>query len=64
MRDITISSFLCILITTQAFAQNSGNVTAGSCSPITPNNRGSITIQCSGMSDELANQLVDILNQR
>jgi hypothetical protein len=37
--------------------------TTGPCSPIAPNNSGTITIQCGGISTKFGNQLVAILNR-
>ncbi len=39
------------------------STTTGPCSPVAPNNTGTITIQCGGLSPKLGNQLVAILNR-
>lgn len=39
------------------------NETKGVCSPIAPDNRGSITINCSGFSDKQYRVLKDFLGQ-
>jgi len=45
-----------------ALAQQA-NTTTGQCSPIAPNNSGSITINCQGIPAKLGTQLVEILNR-
>jgi hypothetical protein len=45
-----------------AFAQQS-NTTSGPCSPIAPNNSGTIRIDCQGVSPRLGAQLIEILNR-
>jgi hypothetical protein len=44
-----------------ASAQNT-NLTAGTCSPIVTQNRGPVTIECSGVSEQMQRQLVEVLN--
>ena len=39
-----------------------GSTTTAPCSPIAPNNKGSITIHCSGISESQSDQLAAILN--
>jgi hypothetical protein len=39
------------------------STTTGPCSPVAPNNTGTITIHCGGISPKLGNQLVAILNR-
>lgn len=58
---IKLTGFL-ILAPTLVYAQQTAT-TSGSCSPIAPNNSGTITIQCGGISTKLGNQLVAILNR-
>ena len=43
------------------FAQS--NTTSGPCSPIAPGNRGSIVIECPGLSKEHADELLKIVNR-
>lgn len=45
-----------------AFAQQSAS-TSAPCSPIAPNNKGSITINCPGMSKEQGRKMIAILNK-
>jgi hypothetical protein len=55
-------AFLAILLPMFASAQQT-STTSGPCSPIAPNNSGTITIQCDGIASKLGNQLVAILNR-
>jgi hypothetical protein len=50
-----------LLLSSIALAQESH--TTGSCSPIAPNNTGSITINCPGMPKEQGQKMIDILNR-
>ncbi len=51
-----------VLFSSLGIAQQSAT-TSGPCSPIAPNNSGSITINCPGMSKEQGQKLIDILNK-
>ncbi len=51
-----------LLLSSCGFAQQS-STTSGPCSPIAPNNSGSITINCPGMSKEQGKKMIDILNK-
>jgi hypothetical protein len=39
------------------------NTTSGQCSPITPNNGGTITINCQGIPARLQGQILELLNR-
>jgi hypothetical protein len=54
----TLSLLLPIFALAQPFV-----TTSGPCSPVAPNNSGSITINCQGISSKLGAQLVDLLNR-
>jgi hypothetical protein len=51
-----------LLLSSVGLAQQS-NTTSAPCSPIAPNNSGSITISCPGMSKEQGQKMIDILNK-
>lgn len=57
-----ILAFVFALVSSLAMAQTTTS-TSGPCSPIAPNNSGSITIECPGMSEEQARKMVAILNK-
>lgn len=59
MRASGYAIFLLPMITS---AQQT-STTSGPCSPIAPNNSGTITIQCGGISSKLANQLLEMMNR-
>jgi hypothetical protein len=59
---MNLMAALSVLVPTFVFAQQT-STTSGPCSPIAPNNSGTITIQCGGISTKLGNQLVVILNR-
>jgi hypothetical protein len=53
---------LLILMTGVAYAGQTAKTT-GQCSPIATNNKGTITINCPGMSEEQSEQILKILNK-
>jgi hypothetical protein len=55
-----VATFL--ILSCLALAQQS-STTSGPCSPIAPNNTGTIRIDCQGVSAKLGSQLVEILNR-
>jgi hypothetical protein len=50
------------LIVTPANSQDA-NKTSGACSPIVGTNQGTVTIECSGLSQEVSEQIIQILNK-
>jgi hypothetical protein len=59
MRTGSIIVLMCLVAGGPSTAQNS---TTGSCSPIVTQNRGPVTIECSGVPEQLQRQFVEILN--
>ena len=57
---LLLGSSCCALAQNPATVRVS-NATQGACSPIAPNNTGSITIKCSGFSDKENEQILRIL---
>jgi len=54
------------LMTSPVLADSDANLeqhSAGACSPPIANNSGTITIQCSGLSKEVSDQIIQILNK-
>jgi hypothetical protein len=54
------------LMTLPALADSTANLeqrSAGACSPPIANNSGSITIECSGLSKDVSDQIIQILNK-
>jgi hypothetical protein len=58
----TVTFLFSLLLSLPAIAQQS-NSTSGQCSPIAPNNSGSVTINCSGLSREQGADLLRIVNR-
>jgi len=56
MKFVALAFLPCLL-----FAQQSS--TSGPCSPIAPNNSGSVTINCPGLSKQEGDQMLKILNK-
>ena len=65
MRNIFLRVLLLLLVPVGCLPQtNTGKAeTRGSCSPANTGNVGQITINCSGMSKEQAQKMVEILNK-
>jgi hypothetical protein len=59
---LSLLTSLVLLLSSFVSAQQT-STTSGPCSPIAPNNSGTITIQCGGISPKLANQLIEMMNR-
>lgn len=64
IRRARVLSLICSLIAFPALAFPEQTFkTTGPCSPVAPQNKGIFVIRCSGVSDKLGHQLVNILNR-
>jgi hypothetical protein len=54
--------FAILLALARPVCGQTANTTTGACSPIVNQNRGPVTIECSGISEDVQRQLADVLN--